>query len=125
MKKLRITIDGKVYDVTVESLDDPAGAPLSVPSAPRAAVTAPESSSPAPAAQPAAGPGAVTSPLAGRVVSIDCKPGQQVSAGDALVTLEAMKMNTTIAAQAAGTVGEISVGVGDAVAEGQTLLTIK
>lgn len=123
MKKLRITVDGKAYDVVVESLDDPTGAaPAPARSPVRAAVTAPAvSASKAPAT---VGPGAVVSPLAGRIVSVDCTPGQQVEAGATLVTLEAMKMNTLIHANAPGRVSEIFVKPGDAVEEGQTLLVV-
>lgn len=123
MKKLRITVDGKAYDVVVESLDDPAGeAPAPARSRTRSEVTAPAVS--ASKAQATAGPGAIISPLAGRIVSVDCAPGQQVEAGATLVTLEAMKMNTLIHANAGGKVSEIFVKPGDAVEEGQTLLVV-
>ena len=125
MKKLRVTVDGKAYDVVVEILDEggnpaparPAAHPAHVESA---HVAAPPVS--APAASGAAAPGDVPSPLAGKVVSIDVQPGQQIEAGAQLLTLEAMKMNTYVFAPAAGTVKEILVGPGDAVNEGQVLV---
>jgi biotin carboxyl carrier protein len=121
MKKLRVTVDGKAYDVVVEILDE-GGAPDPVRPAhvEPAHVSAPPVS--APAASGAAAPGDVPSPLAGKVVSIDVKPGQEVAAGAQLLTLEAMKMNTYVFASAAGTVKEILVAPGDAVAEGQALV---
>jgi len=121
MKKLRVTVDGKAYDVVVEILDE-GGAPDPVRPAhiEPAHVSAPPVSTPA--ASGAAAPGDVPSPLAGKVVSIDVKPGQQVAAGTQLLTLEAMKMNTYVFASAAGTVREILVAPGDAVAEGQALV---
>ena len=125
MKKLRVTVDGKAYDVVVEILDEgdtPAQAHPTVQPAhvESAHVAAPPVS--APAASGAAAPGDVPSPLVGKVVSIDVKPGQQVAAGAQLLTLEAMKMNTYVFAAAGGTVKEILVAPGDAVAEGQALV---
>ena len=121
MKKLRVTVDGKAYDVVVEILDE-GGAPDPVRPAhiEPAHVSAPPVG--APPASGAAAPGDVPSPLAGKVVSIDVKPGQEVAAGAQLLTLEAMKMNTYVFASAAGTVKEILVAPGDAVAEGQALV---
>lgn len=134
MKKLRVTVDGKAYEVLVEILDKGnespaekrraawAGAASSAPVA-LASVTAPPVSKPAHQLT-AAAPGDVPSPLAGKVVSIDVQPGQKVEANDQLITLEAMKMNTYIFAPAAGTVESILVKAGDAVEEGQTLVKL-
>ncbi|MDR2553943.1 MAG: biotin/lipoyl-binding protein [Fibromonadaceae bacterium] len=126
MKTLRITLEGKTYDVAVEVLGEsaasaPAPQPQSVaPSAPVSA-PAPAASAPAPAA---AGAGSVLSPMAGQVMKIKVAVGAAVSANQEVVVLEAMKMETPIYAPTAGTVQAISVKEGDAVAEGQTLLTI-
>jgi len=125
MKKLKITVNGKIYDVVVESLDEPGGHAAPVLATPRAAsvVAAPTSSAPTSSAGPA-GPGAIVSPLAGRVVSIDCAAGSKVESGQTIITLEAMKMNTLIHANHAGTVSKILVAAGDAVEEGQTLAIV-
>ena len=124
MKKLRVTVDGKAYDVLVEILDEGDAAPRSA--AHPAHVESAHVSAPAAAATsraPVGGaPGDVPSPLAGKVVSIDVQPGQKVEAGAQLLTLEAMKMNTYVFAPAAGTVQEILAAPGDAVAEGQVLV---
>ena len=70
----------------------------------------------------AAGAGTpIQSPLAGKVVSLDVKPGTAVKEGDQVLTLEAMKMNTVIYAPAAGTVTSFCVAPGDTVAENQPL----
>jgi len=127
MKNLRISVDGKSYDVTVEVIGEEAAA--AAPRAPRAAaapVAAPVAApAPAPAAAPAAaGAGSVPSPLSGKVVAIDAKPGASVNEGDTLMTLEAMKMNTFVTAPAAGTVKDVLVNVGDAVEEGQALVNL-
>jgi 3-methylcrotonyl-CoA carboxylase alpha subunit len=54
-------------------------------------------------------------PMPGRIVAIHCKPGQQVSPGDPLLVLEAMKMEYTLQARAAGTIERVLYGVGDMV----------
>ena len=130
IKKLRVTVDGRPFEVTVEILDEPAlahaaAAPLLAarPASVAAPVAAPVPT-PKPAAPAAGGAGSVPSPLAGKVVSIDVKPGQTVAEGAQLLTLEAMKMNTFVYAPRAGTVGAINVNPGDAVEEGATLLTL-
>ena len=130
MKKLKITVDGKVYEVLVEILDDGGESIPRASAAPRgsaapfsAPVTAPpvQSSAPRPTS---GGVGSIPSPLAGKVVAVDVKSGQTVQAGATLITLEAMKMNTFVTAPHAGTVGSIQVKVGDPVEEGQALLTL-
>ncbi len=119
MKKLRITVDGKVFDVSVELLDQ-------VSSTTPAPAPAPEPEpAPAPAPAPAAaGAGDVPSPLAGKVVSLDVAAGAPVKAGDQILTLEAMKMNTIIYAPASGTLTAFCVNPGDTVQEGQALAKI-
>lgn len=133
MKKLKVTVDGKVYEVSVEIEGEasaavpaaPAPAPVvSAPvAAPAAAPVPAPAPAPAPAAVPAGGSG-VPSPLAGKVVSIDTKVGAAVKDGDQILTIEAMKMNTYIYANKAGTISAINVSVGDGVEEGQVLAVI-
>lgn len=127
MEHLRITVDGKAYDVIVEKID---GAATNSPAPAVVRASAPAATpKPAPAPAPAApkGPasaGDVTSPLAGLVQAIEVAVGASVNAGDLVVTLEAMKMYTPINAPATGTIQAIHVKVGDAVEEGQVLYTI-
>lgn len=126
MKKLRVTVDGKVFDVVVESLDEqgrPSSTPPGFPVFQQTSIAPPASSAPKPAAV-ASGPGSIPSPLAGRIVSVDCKVGDAVKAGAQLATVEAMKMNTLVPADRDGTVTEIHVKPGDAVEEGQALVTL-
>lgn len=133
IKKLRITVEGKAYDVTVEVLGDgqvsASAAQPAAPAQPAPAVVAapPPPPPPAPAAPKRAAPagsGDVPSPLAGKVVSLDVRVGATVKEGDTVITLEAMKMNTYVTAPAAGEVQAILVNVGDSVEEGQPLIRI-
>ena len=82
----------------------------------------------APAAAPAAASGegkTLASPIPGTVMKIVAPAGTQVAAGETVMILEAMKMETEIKAEAAGTVASINVAVGDVVAEGDALAVIK
>ncbi len=126
IKKIRVTVDGKPFDVTVELPAD--AAPVS--QAPVAAeVPKPEATPPpsAPVADAHApvGAGDVPSPLAGHVVGIAATVGQEIKQGDPLVTIETMKMNTFVLAPVNGKVTAVEVKVGDAVNEGQILVRIK
>lgn len=128
MKRLRITVEGVAYDVTVEELDAgpgdsrPAPAPVARPAAPRPVAAPPVAAAPVAAAP--AGPGDVPSPLAGTVDSVEVSLGQSVAPGDTLLILEAMKMKTPIGAPRAGTVSAINISAGAAVTEGQALITL-
>lgn len=130
MKKLRVTVDGKIFNVTVEILDEAAGAaPANRPAAATAPVAeaAPDpAAAPAPSAtvKSAGGPGEVLSPLSGKVVSIDVTVGQEVEEGKQVATIEAMKMNTYVFAPKSGKVTSITATAGTAVEEGGTLLVI-
>lgn len=128
MDHLRITVEGKVYDVIVEKIESNSSSPTA--SAPVVRSAAPASApartaAPAPAPKPvAAGAGDAPSPLAGIVQAIDAAVGAVVNEGDLVLTLEAMKMYTPINAPMSGTITAIHVKVGDAVEEGQILYTI-
>lgn len=135
MKRLRVTVDGRVFEVMVEVLDEGAApahvaaVPAPVPVATPAPVQVASASVQAPAAPPkrsaaSAGSGVVASPLAGRIIEVHAKVGQQVSEGDLVITLEAMKMNTQVFATCTGKVSQINVKAGDAVQEGDPLLTV-
>ncbi|WP_269540556.1 biotin/lipoyl-containing protein [Cerasicoccus fimbriatus] len=132
MKRLKITVEGKTYEVEVEMLDDD-GQPMASASAPvKRSAPRRAAAAPAPVGAPApkssggsAAAGDVPSPLSAVVVSVDVKVGQQVNEGEKLITLEAMKMNTIVNAPAAGTVKAIHVAAGDAVEEGQGLISVE
>lgn len=127
MKKLKITVGKKTYDVTVEVLDEgPPQAPrLRAGSSVAAGAPAPGGASPAPTPAPAAAPGSVAAPMAGVIKAVQVKPGDEVKSGQVLVILEAMKMENQIASAQEGTVSRVEVAVGDSVVEGQTLVVME
>src|ERR1035437_1798767 len=138
LKRLRVTVDGSIYDVTVEMAEEstladaPASAPAisARPPAPAAAVRS--APTPPPVAVPKAapipsgssGPGDVPCPLSGRVTAVLVQAGQEVKEGDHLVTLEAMKMNTFVFAPRSGQVTAVKTEVGAVVEENQVLVTM-
>jgi 3-methylcrotonyl-CoA carboxylase alpha subunit len=63
-------------------------------------------------------------PMSGTIISVLVKPGEKVEKGKALIVLEAMKMEHTIAAPMAGVVSAINYGVGDRVPEGADLVDL-
>lgn len=123
MKNYTITVNGNVYDVTVEE-GTSTGAPVAAkaPAAPKAAPKA------APAAAPKAAGGAgsvkIEAGAAGKVFKIEKKVGDAVKRGDAVVIVEAMKMEIPVVAPQDGTVASIDVAVGDAVEAGAVLATL-
>lgn len=120
MKNYTITVNGNVYDVTVEENGNGASAaPVAAPkAAPKAASKA------APKAAAGAGSIKVEAGAAGKVFKIEASVGQKVSRGDAVLIVEAMKMEIPVVAPEDGTVASIDVAVGDAVEAGQTLATL-
>lgn len=120
MKNYTITVNGNVYDVTVEENGNGAAA------APVAAPKAAPKSAPKAAPKAAAGAGSikVEAGAAGKVFKIEASVGQKVSRGDAVLIVEAMKMEIPVVAPEDGTVASIDVAVGDAVEAGQTLATL-
>lgn len=120
MKNLRITVNGTAYDVQVEELGG---------SSATAAAPAPVAAAPAPAAKPAAPAGAqgsvvVKAPMPGTVVNVVVSTGQAVKAGDDLVFIEAMKMETPVKAPQDGTVATVNVAKGESVDSGKVLVTL-
>ncbi len=73
----------------------------------------------------AAGGNAVAAPMPGKIISVNCASDDQVSAGDTLIIMEAMKMEMSLEAPRDGTVGEIHFAVDDLVADGDILLELK
>ena len=121
MKTYTITVNGNVYNVTVEegqTSGASAAAPVAAPKAAPAA--APKAAAPA----ASAGSVKVTAGAAGKVFKVEASVGQAVKAGDPVIILEAMKMEIPVVAPQDGTIASIDVAEGAAVENGDTLATM-
>ena len=121
MKSYTITVNGNVYDVTVEEVANgtaPAARPVAAP------VAAPKAAPAKAAAKPAAGSVEVKAGAAGKVFKIEASVGQTEKSGDTVVVIEAMKMEIPVVAPEDGTVASINVAVGDAIESGAVLATL-
>ena len=121
MKNYTITVNGNVYDVVVEENTSGAPAAAKAPAAPKAAPKAAPAA--APKAAPAGGAGSIKieAGAAGKVFKLEKKVGDAVKKGDAVVIIEAMKMEIPVVAPEDGTVASVDVAVGDAVEAGAVL----
>jgi methylmalonyl-CoA carboxyltransferase small subunit len=125
--KLKITVDGKTYDVDVEVAEEPVRHPqafMVMPSQARVPAA------PAPAAvlvdgTPVDETKVCRSPITGTVVRVVAQPAQSIQPGDILLVLEAMKMETNITAPVAGTVKALTVEAGDAVKANQVVVELE
>ncbi len=117
MKEYTVKVNGKVYDVSV--VEKGGTIPQSVPA-----------STPAPAASPAgasdgkSGSIKITAGAAGKVFKITASSGTKVEAGDTILVLEVMKMETPVVAPKAGVVASIETSEGTAVEAGDLLATM-
>ncbi len=109
----QVEVNGVTYNVKVS----PAGAVSEIAPAPAAPAAAP-----APAA--AAGGATINAPLSGNIHTIKVNLGQHLEAGDVIMVLEAMKMETEVRATTGGTVAQILVKEGDTVQVGTPLLSL-
>ena len=123
MKNYTITVNGTAYDVTVDEKGGSAPVAAASPAPAAAPAAAP---APAAAAAPSAGAGSIRieAGAAGKVFKIDTTVGQAVKKGDAIVIIEAMKMEIPMVAPEDGTVVSIDCHVGDPVEAGTLLATI-
>jgi biotin carboxyl carrier protein len=120
MKNYTITVNGNVYDVTVEE-NGSISAPAAAPRRAAAPVAAPVA---APKAAAGAGNIKIEAGAAGKVFKIEAKTGDAVKKGDTILILEIMKMETPVVATEDGTVASIEVTVGDSVEAGALLATL-
>ena len=120
MKNYTITVNGNVYDVTVEETGSTPG----TASAPKRVATPVAAPAAAPAATSGAGSIKIEAGAAGKVFKLESKVGDAVKKGDTVLVLEIMKMETPVVAPEDGTVASINVAVGDAVEAGALLATL-
>ena len=120
MKSYTITVNGNVYEVTVEeNMNAAPAAPKAVPKAPVKA--APKA---APKAAGAQGAVKVVAPMPGKILTVKTSEGAVVKRGQVLFILEAMKMENEIVAPQDGTIVSVNVAAGDTVEAGNTLATL-
>lgn len=139
MKNYTITVNGNVYEVTVEEGITGAAPVAAAPVAKAAPKAVPPVASPAPAAPvatktpvapkdttPASKQGSVkvNAPMPGKILEVSAHAGQSVKKGEVLVVLEAMKMENEIVAPQDGTVASINVTAGKSVEAGDVLATL-
>ena len=110
-----VKVEGKVYHVEVAASGELSSV---TPSQPSTAAPQPASASSSESAQ------SINAPLAGNVFKILVRAGDVVNEGDVVIILEAMKMETEIRSAISGTVSEVLVGEGDAVASAQPLIAL-
>lgn len=110
MKNYTITVNGNVYDVTVEEKGSTGAAPIAA--------------APAPKATSGTGSIKIEAGAAGKVFKLEATPGTQVKAGDTVLVLEVMKMETPVVAPKDGVVATIDVAEGQAVESGDLLATM-
>jgi oxaloacetate decarboxylase alpha subunit len=107
-----VRVDGKVYEVEVA----PSGELSSVK---------PVVSENIPGSASVTGSTTLNSPLAGNIWKVVTKAGASVKRGDVVIIMEAMKMETEVRAVADGVVAKIHVAAGDAVANGDVLISFE
>ncbi|GAB4547461.1 MAG: biotin/lipoyl-binding protein [Phycisphaerales bacterium] len=128
--KMRITVEGKAYEVEVEMLEEGTGARVTSTRRAQQQATAPatqaaptqQARSDGPSPTTADGGKSVKSPIAGMVQSIAVKAGDEVQVNDTLLVLEAMKMESSVASPIAGTVKTVHAEAGQAVRMGDVLV---
>ena len=135
MKEFKFKIDGKQYNAAVNELEDNFAevtlngktykVELEKEEAPAAAAVRRPAAAAAPAAAAPAGLMTVKSPLPGSIVKVLVKAGQAVKKGDVLLTMESMKMENNVAAEADGTVKAVYVEPGKTVMQDDKLLDLE
>ena len=142
--KINVDIDGQTYQVEIEDIhsrpvvaivdgeryevwpEAEAQTPINTTAKPVIAVPETSGAAASMAQAPSAGKSSdLTAPLPGVIVAILVKPGDTVTRGQEMCTLEAMKMKNAIKSNREGTVASVEISVGDQVNHGQLLMTYK
>jgi len=147
MKEYKYTINGNKYNVTIGDIEENIahvevnGVPYTVemekaPAAPKKVVRPVVAAAPAAAVAPApetkvsrpaggGGKSGIKSPLPGVILQVKVNVGDQVTKGQVLMVLEAMKMENNILSDKDGKVAAINVSKGDSILEGTDLIVIE
>jgi methylmalonyl-CoA carboxyltransferase 1.3S subunit len=124
--KLNITIDGKNYEVDVEAIEPESPAyrmqPVMAGPAPVRVPAAPVAGAPAGDSTPVNESKVCRSPVSGIVIRVAAQVGQSLQAGDILLVLEAMKMETNLTAPGPGKIAAILTKEGESVQSGQVVV---
>ena len=115
MKTYKVTVNGNVYEITLEIVDK-----SEIKATPAATTAAPAT----PATAPTAGATQIKAPMPGTILKVNVANGAAVKKGDVLMVLEAMKMENEIMAPADGTVSSVNVQSGSSVESGTVLCTL-
>ena len=119
MKIYKVKVNGKLYEVELESVSEKEGnvsAPLKE--------EAPKKEAPAPAPVKSGEGAPLKAPLQGTILDVKVKVGDKVKKGQALVILEAMKLENEVVAPEDGVITEIKVSKGQTVNNQDVLLVI-
>lgn len=114
MKIYKVKVNGKVYEVELESVTEAQGS----------IAVAPQAQAAAPAAPAAAGDQEVKAPMAGTILDVKVAVGAQVKKGQVIAILEAMKLENEVVSTADGTVKQVLVNKGQAVTNQQVLVIV-
>ena len=123
MKSYRITVNGNVYDVTVEETTGNGAAPVQQSAAPAPQLVKTQQAA-TPQSAGNAGSVEIKSSVPGKVIAVEVTQGQVVKAGDTVVILESMKMEIPVVAPQDGTIDSIAVSQGNEVENGAVLATM-
>ena len=121
MKNYTITVNGYVYDVTVE---EGSGSTAGAAKAATPKAAAPKAAPKAAAPAGAQGAVKVNAPMPGKILKVNVNAGTAVKKGDVLLVLEAMKMENEICAPQDGTVATVECAAGDSVESGKVLVSM-
>ena len=124
---LQVTVNGQDYQVEIEGGEQPASTSLepATTSPPTSGVVPPPVKRKKSITPIGASSNEVQAPMPGDILDIMVKPGDRVSVGDQICSLEAMKMKSAIRAARDGVIASVEVSEGQAVAHGDVLVTFK
>lgn len=129
MKKYKVNVNGFAYEVEIEEVTGGQmanSAPMVTPMAASSASPSPtpQPVAPTPAAPAAASGTSINAPMQGKIIDVKVVPGDNVSPGQVVAILEAMKMENEIVASESGVVAYVPVAAGQSVEAGDVLVAL-